>query len=348
MNPDVSIIVPVYNVEQYVSRCIDSILKQSLTNIEIILVNDGSTDASGSICDNYANLDNRIKIIHKKNGGLSDARNAGLDIARGKYIAFVDSDDYIHKDMYNILLNVMTENNCDVAESGYKEVFDKDDINDDDQYSGQKRIYNKQDAVISTIMDHNCRNYVWNKLYKRELWDDIRFPFGKIFEDVSTTYLVIDRCSKIVKIDMALYYYYQRPDSIVNSKFSIRNLDYCYALEDMMVFIEKKYADFAPITVIKYFFANLKYLQELLVNRNTIDNSDVHIKYILERLNNKTYIKYLDADIGLLCKQVFVDNYHSFLKQKTTIKIRIFLLRRSTWLLYLFNNSIKLVKSVRG
>lgn len=343
--PDVSIIVPVYNVEQFLPRCINSIICQSLKNIEVILINDGSTDHSGQICEDFAKLDDRIKVIHKKNGGLSDARNVGLDIAKGHFIAFVDSDDYIHEKMYSILLETMIENDCDVAESGYIEVQDTKIIHNNP--IGNIKIYQKKEAVISAIMDHHCRNFVWNKLYKKELWENIRFPIGKLYEDVYTTYRVFNKCSKVVKIEQTLYFYFQRPNSIVNSHFTINKLDHCDALEGMMIFIEREYPEAAPLTSIKYLMMHLEYFQELLIHRKRIENSDFYIKNLTEKLISKKYKKYLKIDIKWLCQKVCIDNYQTIFKQKMLIKIKLFLLRRSVWLFYTFNKFIKYVKLMR-
>lgn len=345
MVPDVSVIVPVYNVEQYLSRCINSILSQSLKNIEVILINDGSTDSSGRICEDFEKLDNRIRVIHKINGGLSDARNVGLDIANGKFIAFVDSDDFIHKEMYTILLKTIIENDCDIAESGYKKVYENEVI-DDDHLIDIKKFYNKKAAVVSTIMDHHCKNYVWNKLYKKELWEKIRFPNGEIFEDVSTTYKIINNCTSIVKIDCVLYYYYQRQNSIVNSNFSLKKLDHCKALEGMMIFIEKEYLDVAPITSIKYFTIYLSLFQELLINRKRIEGSELLINNLADKLVNGKYNKYLKMDMELLCQQILINNYQIFKKQKILISTKLFLLRRSIWLFYSFNHLIKSIKKI--
>lgn len=345
MNVDVSVIVPVYNVEKLLPRCINSIINQSLKNIEIILINDGSTDNSGRVCKDFAKLDKRIKVIHQQNGGLSDARNAGLDVAKGNFIAFVDSDDFIHENMYEILLRTMIENDCEVVESGYQRVFPNDIINNYDQPKS-KRIFNTQAAVVNTIMDHHCRNYVWNKLYKKELWDDIRFPYGKLFEDVSTTYQVVNMCSKLVKIDCELYYYYQREGSISRSKFSIKKtLDHCKALQAMMEFMEEKHDEAAPITCIKYYATCLFYLQELIINRKKYEDSDILIKKLRSKLLNDKYSKYLKGDINSLSQQILTNDYEILSKHRTRIKHNLFFLRVSIRLFYIFNKSIEIVHS---
>ncbi|MED4230140.1 glycosyltransferase family 2 protein [Priestia megaterium] len=343
MVPDVSVIVPIYNVEELLPKCLRSIINQSLKNIEIILVNDGSTDSSGNICERFAEKDNRIKIIHKKNGGLSDARNAGLDIATGRYIGFVDSDDYIHKDMYKILLEAIVSHECDIAEGGYKEVY-ADEVISQESILVSEKIYEKKSALVSAIVDHHCRTYVWNKLYKRELWKDIRFPYGKLFEDTFTTYKVINQSSKIIKLDRTLYYYYQRENSIVNSKFTVRKLDQHEALDEMMQFIEEEYHEFAPITCIKYFSQSLNNLQEVLINRKNIDNSNVLIDNLSKALVEGKFNKYLREDIKIRSKLLLNADYEFLIKQKKVIKLRLFLIRNSIWYFYFLNNLVTNMK----
>ncbi len=340
MTPLVSIIVPVYNVENYLPRCIDSLIEQSLKDIEIVLVNDGSTDSSKKICEEYKKKDKRIILINKTNGGLSDARNAGIDIATGEYIAFVDSDDYIHKDMYKILLKVLIDNNSDIVESDYEMVFDNEkniNIENNDINGNKLKIYNKKSAVVSTILDHHLRTYVWNKLYKRELWETIRFPKGKIFEDAFTTYKVVNKCSKVVKIDRKLYYYYQRQDSIVNSKYSVKKLDHCVALEEMMEYMEKNYPNEVGIVSIKYYSVCLYHLQETIKNKQEISNSNQIIKEFISKLIKGKYKKYLKIDINEACKNILEDNYKQILKKRRITQFKLNLLNKSIHLFYFIN-----------
>ena len=183
----ISIIVPVYNVEKYLNRCFDSILNQTFTDFELILVDDGSTDNSGIICYEYKTKDNRIKVIHKENGGLSSARNAGLDIARGKYIGFVDSDDFINKDMYKILFDTIQANNSDMVICDYYKV-NEDDIN---KFRNLKcncenikiKNLNNLESIDNLFLTGEKFIYAWNKLYKRELFNDLRYEKGRIYEN---------------------------------------------------------------------------------------------------------------------------------------------------------------------
>lgn len=224
----ISIIVPIYNVEKYIRRCIESILNQTYTNFELILIDDGSTDSSGVICDEYANKDNRIKVIHKENGGLSSARNAGLDIATGEYISFVDGDDYIAEDMIEKLYNSITGNNADIAVCNYKCVDENGNCLDN---------LNKGTPIITTVYSKNdyfrnlaCKKYYYyviacNKLYKKDLFKGIRYPLGKLCEDNHIIDSLVEQCSVISSIKDSLYFYVQRNGSIMSGKNTKRYLD---------------------------------------------------------------------------------------------------------------------------
>lgn len=210
----ISIIVPIYKVEQYLEKCINSILNQTYQNLEIILVDDGSPDSCGKICDDYKKKDLRIKVIHKTNGGLSDARNAGMRIASGKYLGFVDSDDYIAPDMYEHLLTIMSDNDADigvcdacvVSENSVPEFTD--DV--------QPVVFRCEDCLRAMIYDKLFTVNTWNKLYKRCVFDGIEFPVGKLYEDLATTYKLIEKANKIVVSKARKYAYVQRDGSIMN------------------------------------------------------------------------------------------------------------------------------------
>lgn len=228
----ISIIVPVYNVEKYLSKCIDSLIQQTFKSYEIILVNDGSQDNSGRICDKYRLLDSRITVIHKENGGLSSARNAGLGVAKGEYIAFVDSDDWVNSDMYEVLYNYGKEYNADIVQCGYKIVFNENEVNNN-IIKDEVEFYNNIEAIQKIYSEDNVEFTVsWNKIYKSELFKEIRFPNGKIHEDEYTTYKLMFKCEKIVRVKGEYYYYRQVPESIMNSKYNKKRLDILDALEE--------------------------------------------------------------------------------------------------------------------
>jgi len=260
MEKCVSVIVPIYKVEPYLKRAVDSIIRQTYSNLEIILVDDGSPDGCGRICDDYAKKDNRIKVIHKENGGLSDARNAGLDVAAGDYIAFVDSDDYIAADFVETLLFQLEKTDADVAMCSYRTTASKDfdqsifepSYGDGNQHKGEKDHIQDgsievcgRSALLSNLYDANHRDATyfivsWNKLYKASLWEGIRFPKGKIHEDEATTYRIYDKASKGVYIHKPLYGYFSAPESITRSRFYIKRLDFMDALDDRIRFFEEK------------------------------------------------------------------------------------------------------------
>lgn len=221
----VSVIVAVYNIEEYLPRCVDSILAQTYKNLEIILVDDGSTDRSGSICDAYAGKDGRITVIHKKNGGLSDARNAGLDKASGEYIGFVDGDDWIEEDMYRAMYYACERENAQVAACRYKQIT-KSGIID---ASGENSVsLSKREALEIYICGDErylIYNSVWSKLFAKELIRGMRFPVGKNSEDIMFTTKAFCGMERLVYLDRAYYnYVLDREGSIMNEKAGERRL----------------------------------------------------------------------------------------------------------------------------
>lgn len=212
--PLVSVIVPVYNVEDYVEKCINSITKQSYNNLEIILVNDGSTDNSQKICINHQKNDSRIIVINKKNGGLSDARNTGIDIAKGDYLAFVDSDDYIHSDMIKTMISSSILEQSDIVICGHFSV-NKDEISEI-RNDGEKYSYNSKEALIKILIDEEINSFAWDKIYKKELFKGLRYPLGRIFEDTAFTYKLFEKANKITQLNNSYYYYLKRDESLTN------------------------------------------------------------------------------------------------------------------------------------
>jgi glycosyltransferase involved in cell wall biosynthesis len=216
-SPLISVIIPIYNVEQYLRRCLDSIVNQTYTNLEIILVDDGSPDKSPQICDEYASRDNRIIVIHKENGGLSDARNAGLDICKGEFISFVDSDDWVSQDYINELYSSIKNSHADIAIVNHTHVTDNFKINTESNQNYTIKLFSKQQALFKLIAkQHQPFVVSWGKLYRKELFNNIRFPVGKYHEDEFTSHFLINRASKIAYSSKILYFYYQRPNSITN------------------------------------------------------------------------------------------------------------------------------------
>lgn len=236
-NALISIIIPVYKVEKYLEKCIQSVINQTYENLQIILVDDGSPDNCGKICDEYAKKDHRIEVIHKSNGGLSDARNKGLEIAKGEYIGFVDSDDYIEADMYEVLYNLLKQYNADVSICNFYTVSQgKISIKNADNGINE---YNRIEILKEILLDKNIQSYAWNKLYKKELFDEIKYPIGKKYEDIGTTFYLLEKCNKVVVTGKSEYYYINRQDSIVNNVTESTITDYIELIMQRYDYIEK-------------------------------------------------------------------------------------------------------------
>ena len=212
----ISVIIPVYNVEQYLRECIDSIINQTYNNFEIILVDDGSTDGCPEICDEYAKKDRRIKVVHKKNGGASSARNAGLDIACGRYVSFVDSDDIIDNMMFETAVNSMNNDNSDIYIFYGNEFHSRTEISNKQTYNYYE-VINKNECLYK-LFNENVGEQLWNKVFKLSLWNNIRFPVGRISEDIYVLYKVIENAQIITYDSKVLYYIRTRVGSVTRSR----------------------------------------------------------------------------------------------------------------------------------
>lgn len=241
MNPKISIVVPVYNVENYVDKCIESILGQEYSDLEIILIDDGSFDSSGHICDSYLKTDSRIILVHTKNRGLSEARNLGIKISSGDYIGFVDSDDWINKDMYSILVSNALKYNADISACNFNYVHLKNETIETRGYKNKEIIFcqNTVKNLINYIINDDI--YVWNKLYKKSLFSNIRFPANKLYEDVSTTYKLYAKAKAVVISPAHCYNYMHRKESISNECFTSKNFDIVEAYFDRYIYFKDKY-----------------------------------------------------------------------------------------------------------
>lgn len=252
MEPLISIIVPAYKVEKYLGKCIESILNQIYKNLEIILVDDGSPDNCPQICDEYAKKDNRIIAIHQKNGGLSNARNSALNIARGEYIGFVDSDDYIAKDMYETLYKGIIENDAQMAICDFYHINELGEVVQDaiePEIKEKIKILNQKEAMKEILWDKSIRGYVWTKLYKKECFDELRFPDGKNYEDVAISIKSFEKVNKIVYLNKKKYYYLQRGDSIDNNKTEKNVNDAMEIAYDRYKYVKENYPDLREYNV---------------------------------------------------------------------------------------------------
>lgn len=239
MNKKISIIVPIYNMEQYLERCLLSLIHQDYQNLEIILINDGSTDNSINICNKYKKIDNRIIVINKEHSGLSDTRNIGIKKATGDYIGFVDSDDYIDKDMFKNLIEGAEKYQCEISMCDLVETYNPNEKAKRDPLNYIKM--NKKQALEQLLYDKNIGNYVIDKLFSKTLFDNISFPIGKLYEDISTTYKLFIKANNIIYIPTTMYYYYQRSDSIVNNITRESILDYINAVFERYYDLKNNY-----------------------------------------------------------------------------------------------------------
>lgn len=236
----ISVIVPVYNTQEYLAKCIDSIINQTYTNLEIILVDDGSYDNSPDICEEYAQRDNRIIVIHKENGGASSCRNAGLEIATGKYVAFVDSDDWIDKTMYEEMIKTAEEYQADTVVIGFFRIRGE---NMWAFYIEKPQIFNSHDALAALIENAWMKNYSWNKLYNRKLFSNVNYPNGQIFEDIPVAYKLFDKSNKIVVLNQIKYYYVAHTGSSVTKVTLNDYFDYCIGHQNRYYELSEKYPD---------------------------------------------------------------------------------------------------------
>lgn len=296
----ITIVVPVYNVEKFLPKCVENIIGQSYKNLEIILVDDGSTDSCPLLCDKFQKDDERVKVIHKKNGGLSDARNKGIESATGKYLTVIDSDDYVSSDFIEYLYKLLETNSADIS------VCQRMNVSEEGKRLGSPKTV--QDLVING--NNNCMKafftneaidtVAWGKLYKTELFNDVKYPYGKYHEDVYTTYLLISKCNKIAIGSEAKYYYRQRSTSISKSSFQVKHLDAVDGAIQRSKFINKNYPNLS-----KWANAGIIYAA-----------NQCSLKMIKASCVNKTYISFLQKQY----RKYELD----FLKGKNGVKAKVF------------------------
>jgi len=263
--PLISVIVPVYKVENYLDRCVQSIVDQTYRNLEIILVDDGSPDNCGTMCDAWAEKDARIKVIHKKNGGLSDARNVGMSIATGDYIGFVDSDDYIAPEMYRLLLERLLADGSDIAACGVEMVFEDGTPSRPMTRSGCITL-NREEAMEAVIRESWLKQPVWYKLYRADRIRDILFPVGKYHEDVFWSWQAVSRSVKVSVFDTPCYFYVQRSGSIMGEGYSLRRLDAVDAKTLRLEYLKKEFPELAAAGQVDLLFTCMYHGQLALKN----------------------------------------------------------------------------------
>ncbi len=267
--PLISVIIPVYNVQNYLERCLESVKKQSYANLEIILVDDGSTDRSGELCDQIAKTDARITTIHQQNQGLSAARNAALEIIHGEYVTFVDSDDTVSESMVAKLYDLCFKNHTLMSICSFQEVFPEKLRYID--FSTHWPESPKTDTVLDTpaclkamLLEQGFTVSAWGKLYHRELFKDVRFPVGALHEDVGTTYQLVLKCPQIAFSPSPEYNYYQNQDSITKQKFSPTKLSLIALTDKMCDEINSVYPELQQVTAERRMHARFSILRQFI------------------------------------------------------------------------------------
>lgn len=286
----ISIIIPVYNVEEYLDKCLESVINQTYNNIEIILVDDGSTDNSGKICDKYEEKDSRVKVIHKENGGQSEARNIALDEVRGKYVAFVDSDDYIKKDYIEYLYNLILKYECKMSICAYYIETEKGNKYDLGKTYSEK-LMNTQETLSRMLCDEGFTVSPCAKMYDISLFKDIRYPVGKIYEDNETTYKLIKKCENVAYGNESKYSYIKRKNSTMNSKFNERKLDLIEITDKMAQELIKEYPNMKDSIERRVIYARFSILRQAVSDKNA----------------NKNLIKKLRKEILTKWKQILTN-----------------------------------------
>ena len=279
----ISVIVPVYKVEQYLDKCVESIVNQTYRNLEIILVDDGSPDNCPAMCDGWAKRDYRIKVIHKANGGLSDARNAGIAVASGEFIGFVDSDDWITPDMYQHLHDLMAADHSDIAACGVEMVWEDGSPSRSLTKSGCC-VLNQEEAMRAIIEESWLKQPVWCKLYETALIRDIPFPVDKYHEDVFWSYQAVAKAQKVSVSDKVGYYYFQRGGSIMGEGYSLKRLDaieaYCRRIE----FVRQEYPALEKEAIVSLW-------------ASCIYNGQMALRFLHQREEKRRVFSYLQKQI---------------------------------------------------
>lgn len=261
-DPLVSVIIPVYNVENYLERCVKSITNQTYSNLEILLVDDGSTDSSGEVCEQLAKVDNRIQVIHKMNGGLADARNAALDIMQGEWVTFVDSDDWVSQDYVNCMLDIVLKNKAQIAVALYKNVAEVNEARINQKEKAVK-ILNNREGIKDLLYQRCFTTSAPCKMYDATLWDKVRFPKGKLYEDVNTIYYIFKSADKIIFKNRIIYFYFYRQDSIVRKTFSIDKMDYVENSREVLQDVKKSYPELENGAISRMVWAEIHVLVQM-------------------------------------------------------------------------------------
>ncbi len=320
MEPLISVIVPVYKSEPYLSRCIESIILQSYKNIQIILVDDGSPDNSGKICEEYAEMDNRITVIHKENGGLSDARNKGIDVAKGEYITFVDSDDYISLNFVKVLYECIKQNQADISVCKTTTFSGKYAPANEPRF--ELKVFNKKRAIETMLLQREFTNSANGKLFAKKFFLSNRFTKGILYEDFDLIFDLVDLADKVVFCSEAEYYYYINQDGIMHENIDKRHFVLIDIAKRVMDEFSKKYPTLKKQAYSRYIFS-VFFISDKIVYSNKQSEFSAERetfrteikKDIFKILKNK-YIK-LPLKVKAVCFSVSLGFYETLLKIKS-------------------------------
>lgn len=306
MMDKISIIVPVYNVEKYVSRCIDSLISQTYKNIEIIIVDDGTKDDSGRICDQYAEKYNNISVIHTSNGGLASARNVGLQHITGEWVFFIDSDDFVTTDAIETLLMLCKQHNCDISIGDFKKYYNEEDLI---RNSSEKYYIMNNSQAMSLIFDKTKQRFTaWGKLFKATLFNDIKFKSeARYAEDMYIMYKLFDAANQVIRTDREIYYYNQEGVSLCRSTFNKNKLHGCYSTRECLDFISKHYPTVENEAFAGYSSMLLNYCWQLRKNTEYDEFKRESISYL--KNNRKKVRTNKDINIKNKIKGIFLGIY---------------------------------------
>lgn len=322
-----SIIIPIYNVEKYLVETLETVLAQTFKDFELILVDDGSTDGSGRICDEFAKKDSRIRVIHKENAGVSEARNTGVQSAKGEYIGFVDSDDIIEPCMYELMISAAKKYNCDIIQCEH----DRDpqlSCNDYRILDNENFEINSGDKIVRDIFikkGARCTNILalWSKVYKRELFEGIVFPPGKVYEDEARTYQIILKTNRVGELNLPLYHYVKRDNSIITGIAVHKCLDRAWALKDRMEFFRDKDSEL--------FAKSLTAYRTYLIS-------------VLNDMNNGIVI-YTNEDERII--QLLKDDYREFISHADKYtKLYLFMIKHNIMVKWIKKNDFEPIKKI--
>lgn len=292
MKTSVSIIIPVYNVEEYLAKCIYSVVNQTFKGIEIILVNDGSSDRGGKLCDEFSLEDKRIIVIHQKNSGLSEARNVGTQSAKGDYIFYLDSDDWLELDCIESLLNISLLHNADIVQSGF--YYNFSDYKVRDSSNTDTIILSREQVMTKLLEQKQVKNFAWGKLYKKNIVKSVPFVKGVFLEDSFWKHLVLDKINIYVIFPTPLYHYFQRKNSM-SGTYSIRSLDLLKGTYERVCFINKKYPHLYALAVDEFYkliYTSLPHINRL-PNQSRILAFDQTIKMVSKLSSQEVKFKIL-------------------------------------------------------